>query len=261
MGVNQGSSSITAIKEAQIYGVIKTRLVQRKFAGIWIGRVHVYDIFSGDGVNQVDGHAVWGSPIETINAIVDSGLNCSKTVLFTASDKRKDSIERLQVMIGEFNDFPVRCQTIEAADQISEIGKMLEANPKDHAIIIVDPNGPGVMPFNEIRELSKRYGKRVDILLNISETAMNRILGCKITRDKNWWACFDDFSSIVCDIFENYKQAWVREVIKGDRQKWRFLCFWTYAPPKRDWSKQGIRSVSSKQQMCAILKKGVDDND
>lgn len=248
----QGNSSITPIKEAQIYGVVKTRLLQRKYA-TWIRKIHVYDIFSGDGLNIVDGNLVWGSPVEIVNAIIDSGIPQIKQITFTASDIRKESVDILQRRIGATNGFLTNCKHINASAQLTDIKEILMRYPSDHAIIIVDPNGPGVLPFNELLHLSRIYNKRIDILLNISETAMTRILGCHITKDKNWWADFENFCDIVNEIFINYKQAWVRQVVQGDRQRWRFLCFWSYAKTKQGWKNQGLHAIETQEALNKLL--------
>jgi len=255
----QGASSITLIKEAQIYGVVKTRLTQRKLAD-YIGRIHVYDIFSGDGINFVEGETVWGSPIEIINAIKDSHIAERKSILFTASDIRQDAVDRLVNRINGDYGFQINCKVMDAASQIKEISLVLNSNKKDHAIVIVDPNGPGVLPFEEMLNLSRKFNRRADIFLNISETAMNRILRCGVTKDKNWWASFDNFTEIICEVKENYRQAWVRRAIKGDRQKWRFLCFWTYAPTQRGWEKQGIKAVMTRKELELILMEGAEND-
>ena len=251
MQKDQGVSNITIIKEAQIYGAIKTRLLQRKNA-YWIRKTHIFDIFSGDGMNIVDGEVVWGSPIETLYAIIHSGIS---RYSFIASDIRSDAVERLEQRMGDLGKHTdTKFQTVDAASQIKHIRELMRNHPSNHTLVIIDPNGPGVMPFKEMRVLSQIYSKRVDIFLNISETAINRILRCGITKNKNWWAEYESFSSIILDIFKHYKQAWVRKVIIGDRQKWRFICFWSYAPTKSGWDKQGLISVPSKQEMEEILK-------
>lgn len=216
----------------------------------------IYDIFSGDGINIIKGESIWGSPIETVNAIYDSQIHEYKNTEFVASDIRIESVDMLKKRIGVIDEFKTEFRVQNATNQIADIYSRMESNPKHHAIVIVDPNGPGVLPFNEILNLTRKFHGRLDLFLNISETAMNRVLNCKVTKDKNWWAGYGDFKNIVVAIYTNYKEAWFRNVIKGDHQRWRFICFWTYAPPKNDWSKQGLMSIKSHIDIDNILQGG-----
>lgn len=257
MPEHQGSSQVTAIKEIQIYGVVKMRLTQRKNQG-YISNIYVYDIFSGDGVNIVDGSAVWGSPVEIARAISDSGISTIKPVSFIASDLRIDAVERLQNTLKDMAGFRCICEQSKASDQLRKIYSNLR-NQNSHALIVIDPNGPGTLPFNEIKQVAYTYNKRADLFINISETAINRILNCGITKDKNWWAGYDNFESIILDIFSFYKQAWVRRVLPGDRQKWRFICFWSWGRTKSGWCKQYLDVVNSPEELKRILKEGVNN--
>ena len=252
--IHQGASQITPIKEAQIKGTVMVRLTQRKFKE-YIPRIFVYDIFSGDGVNIVDGTSVLGSPVEIANAILESKILQTKRVKFIASDIREEAVVRLYNRLDVFIEqgVDIECVNVDAATMFCSIYERLLYDKACHIIIVVDPNGPAPLPFNELLAVSQDFNKRVDVFLNVSETAMKRVLNCSITRDKNWWRGYDDFKSMVLDVFKNFKQAWVREVIDGDRQRWRYLCFWSFAPTKRGWEKQGLYPINSANQMEVFL--------
>lgn len=253
----QGSSAVTGIKEAQIHGVVKMRLTQRKWTESnpkpYIDEVCVYDIFSGDGINFVDGEMVMGSPYEIHRAIVESGLWESKKVRFVASDIREQAIQQLATLLGEERRFLVDYRTGPAVDQIVNASERLRRNQRCHVMLIVDPNGPGTMPFTELLALAQTYGRRVDILLNVSETAICRILGCSITKDKNWWAGFDAFADVIRALLVHFKGGWLRQPLPGDRQRWRFICFWSYAPPPRGWLQQHLIPMDSTTDLNTIL--------
>jgi hypothetical protein len=249
----QGASSVTAIKEAQIYGTILTRLRQRKFAGEWIKNIRVYDMLCGDGINIVDGLPVWGSPIEITRAIIDSEIASYKRTFFTASDIREDSIDRLRTSLGEWSFTGFDCKCIDAKAQIADTSMTMMMNPKDHAIVLIDPNGPATLPFDDLIDFCRRYSARADLFINISETHINRNLGCSITKDCNWWANFTNFAEILCKLKSYYKGAWLREAIQGDRQRWRYVCFWNYAIPKNDWKAQNLLAIKTNQDIIDII--------
>lgn len=252
----QGASPMTPIKEAQIYGVVKTRLLQRKFAGPWIEGVVVCDIFCGDGINTVGDKIVLGSPLEIVRAIADSGIVDEKPTGFVASDIREDAVARLRSMVAVVDPaFPVECVTEAAAERIAGLGAWMEEHPKLHALLLVDPNGPGVLPFKELLGLAALFGKRLDVFINISETAVNRVLNHPVTKGKNWWADYVEFKDALCDLKRHYREGWCRGSISSDPQRWRFVCFWNYAPPRSDWAKQGLRAVKDDKDIESILRR------
>ena len=251
---HQGSSFVTPIKEIQINGVIKVRLNQRKFHD-WISKIIVADIFSGDGTNVISGTEIAGSPIEIIKAIKETKILEHKDIEFLANDIRMESVEALKVRIEAENleRLPIQYHTKAADEALVTIEELLHNDRAAHCILLVDPNGPSVMPFDRIISLARMFSKRMDIIVNISETAIKRVLASPTCKDKNWWAGMQSFSDVLWNIFENYKEGWLRTVIKGDYQKWRFACFWNYAPPKHDWSKQGLLKISSEEDINKIL--------
>jgi len=248
----QGVSAITPLKEIQIHGVVKTRLAQRKYQH-YIPRVLVYDIFAGDGENVVGDERYYGSPIEIAQAIEESDIVSTKSVRFVASDLRQEAVDSLAALVDFHYGFPVDVRRSKAEDQIKDLTCCLDACPQDHAVLVVDPNGPGTMPFNAMLDLAKRHSRRVDLLINVSETALKRILSCSATRDKNWWAGFQDFAEIVRCLLAQFRQAWIRLPIPGDCQRWRLMCFWTFRPPDQPWLRQRMLAANTSTDLAKLF--------
>ena len=250
----QGTSTITPIKEVQIKGTVLMRLRQRKNQS-WINNINVYDVFCGDGENIICDETVQGSPLEICDAINESGMDAA----FIASDIKHLSVMALCPMLKAkantdlFTHKRYSAEKAKATDQMDKIICYLKKSKGNHAIIIVDPNGPGVMPFDKMLYIMKHHSKQADMLINISETAINRILGCHITKDKNWWEKYDSFVEIIWSILATCKCGWIRTPIKGDRQRWRFICCWSFAPPLHNWEKQGLFEVRSKDDLVQMI--------
>lgn len=252
----QGCSDVTAIKEIQIKGTVETRLLQRKYQG-YIDKIGIFDVFCGDGKNIIEGQTILGSPVEIIRAIRKSGVSKHQTVSFYASDNRQTALDTLSNLIDRYcdNTFRVEIQKETADAQLRKVERFLSESKNTHAIVVVDPNGPGVLPFNELLNLS-RFSKQLDIIINISEVAINRIKGCSITKNKNWWARYDTFEDILWAIKAPYCEGWIRDAVKGDKQKWRIFTAWSWSPPKNPWEKQRLFKIKTKEDIRNILNGG-----
>jgi len=235
----QGFSQITPIKEVQIGGTVQMRLTQRKHQH-WISAIRVYDVFSGDGVNILEGESIDGSPVEIANAIIGADVDCE----LWASDINPVACERLGVTLQGYPFCHVEPQRAE--EQLRRAAGWLAGNRTRHAVIVIDPNGPGVLPWDAMMLIAEKYAKQADIIFNISETAMRRVMACSLTKCCNWWAEYQTFTDALAHILRNYRAGWVRQALNGDRQKWRLLCMWSFAPPKRAWEAQGLIEVRSR---------------
>jgi three-Cys-motif partner protein len=229
------------------------RLNQRKNQQGYIKRVGIFDVFCGDGKNIIEGETILGSPIEIINAIKASRAYETKQIDFFASDNRQDAIDTLSNLL-DYEILPISVNTIKkpADEQLKFVKQYLNQDCRNHVILLIDPNGPGVIPFKQLNDLSN-YASRLDIIINISEIAIKRIKGCRITKNCNWWADYETFEDILWELLKGYKQGWIRDAIKGDNQKWRIMTLWTWAPPRRGWEKQGLYKVKTKQDIIDIL--------
>ena len=241
--MTQGMSAVTPVKEIQIHGVVQMRIMQRKrgFAEGWVPELRVYDVFAGDGENIVQGETIQGSPLEIADAVIESGLPCS----MHASDINEMSTLALARRLSEKPGLKHTVTQKPAAQALADVAVYLSANKKNIAVVVVDPNGPGVLPYRELLNLATHFPYRCDLLLNISETAMKRILACAVTKDKNWWAPLSSFPEFIWSLGKHYRQMWVRRVLPSDPQRWRMLCFWSGVPPKDPWAKQQLYIVDS----------------
>jgi three-Cys-motif partner protein len=251
--MKQGCSGVTKTKEIEIRGIFEMRLNMRKYQPGYFKRIRIFDIFCGDGENSVDGETILGSPFEIINAIESTKVYRNKQVEFLASDNRQFAIDTLSKSLNQ-NEYPFSVKTIKmpADESISLVGSYLRSSKLNHAILLVDPNGPGVIPFQQLNNL-RRYSSRLDVIINISESAINRIKGCGITKDKNWWANYENFEAILCELRRGYKWGWLRDCIKGDKQRWRLIVLSSWAKPKRNWEKQGLYLITSDQDITDML--------
>jgi len=250
----QGMSMITPIKEVQIKGTVLMRLRQRKFQQ-YIRKISVFDIFCGDGENSVAGETIQGSPLEIADAINESGMS---NVSFIESDINKIAVDHLMKELREKNNTNRNHAFISiemsAKDALNEILRYLSMNKNNHAIVVVDPNGPADLPFDAIKKLVHEYSSQADLIMNVSETAFKRILKCRTTREKNWWKGYCDFIEIISDIMKGAREGWLRMPIKSDRQKWRFICCWSFSPPRNAWENQGLYRVSGIEQLKNLIK-------
>ena len=259
MMAEQGCSQITKIKEIQIKGLVSFRLTQRKFQPNYLKNIGIFDIFCGDGENTVDGESFAGSPIEIINAILETEAYKNKRIGFFASDNRESAVETLHNRLSK-RTYPFKVEVMKrlADEQLDFVRKFLMNSKVNHAILVMDPNGPAVIPFEKIKALSK-YSDRLDVIINISEGAINRIKGCGITKDKNWWADYETFEDIIIEFLKGYKEGFMRGAVKGDKQKWRIVTMWSWGLPKNDWKKQGLYKIRTKQDITTILNGGIPD--
>ena len=140
--MKQGRGKVTALKEVQIKGTVKMRLTQRKKQGSYIKKIAVFDIFSGDGVNIVDDISIPGSPLEIASAIEESGIHSKIQTYFFASDSRQDAIDSLGYLLGVY-PFALAIMQNEAEKQLDYLESYLTESKSNHAILVVDPNGPG----------------------------------------------------------------------------------------------------------------------
>lgn len=250
--MDQGCGSVTAIKEVQIKGTIAMRLNMRKHQD-YIKRIGIFDIFCGDGKNSIGGETILGSPIEIINAIKETAIYLEKPIDFFASDNRQTAIDTLSNLLNrEVYPFSLNIIKNPADHQLVYLERYLRDNRLAHVILVVDPNGPKVLPFEQLNALSK-YAKRLDVIINISEVAIKRIKGCSITKDCNWWAGYKTFEDILWALKQGYKSGWLRDVVKGDNQKWRLMTLWSWTPPRNPWEKQGLYPIHSRQDIVNIL--------
>jgi len=252
--MEQGCSRVTAIKEIQIRGVIEMRLNQRKNQQGYIKRIGIFDVFCGDGKNIIEGgETILGSPIEIINAVKSTRIYESKQIDFFASDNRYLAIDRLSNLLSyEILPFGINIIQKPADEQLGFIEWYLNQDNRNHVILLIDPNGPGVIPFKQLNDLSS-YASRLDVIINISESAIKRIKGCRTTKNCNWWANYETFEDILWELLKGYREGWIRDVIKGDNQKWRIMTLWTWTPPRRAWEKQRLYKVTTKQDIIDIL--------
>jgi hypothetical protein len=250
--MEQGCGYVTAIKEVQIKGTILMRLNMRKYQG-YIKRIGIFDIFCGDGKNSIGGETILGSPVEIINAIKESGIYQFKPVDFFASDNRQTAVDTLGNLLNrEIYPFNLNIIKNPADKQLGFLEGYLRQYKLSHVILVVDPNGPKVLPFEQLNALSV-YSKRLDVIINISEIAIKRIKGCSITKDCNWWAGYETFEDILWALKQRYKAGWLRDVVKGDNQKWRLMTLWDWTPPQNPWEAQGLYPIRSRQDIVDIL--------
>lgn len=251
MSLFQGVSDVTQKKEMDFYGICNTRLCQRKFQP-YIKQVYLFDVFCGDGQNIVNGNIITGSSLKMAQAIEASGISETKDVFLICSDIRKDAVSKLNTQFSSsqysFENIVVQRT---ASEQIKHIHKIAREDKNAHFIIVVDPNGPKTLPFDEIEAIAKDSAitKRVDIVVNVSVTSIKRMVQHRISAGAkyDWW-----IKTVEClgrDFFKklarNYKGAWIRKPL-GDRQGWVVLAFFNWSPPRNDWSKAGFINLNSK---------------
>lgn len=253
----QGQSYATPTKEYHIKSVVKMRLRQRKNQD-WIEKINVYDIFSGDGQNIVDGIDMQGSPLEIADAISESGVDAQ----FVASDIRAFSVKILEAKLNAKKqidllrnlDFSVNQNSAE--NQLDVIHDFLDEDRRNHAIVVIDPNGPKVMPFEKMRYIMATHGNQCDMIINVAETHLARIMACNITKNKNWWARFDSVVDALWAIVATTGNGWLRKPLRIEgnpcgvnSHRWRFVCVWGFAPPRNEWRTENFFRVDSLQSL------------
>ena len=254
----QGVSEVTQKKELDFYGICNTRLMQRKFQP-YISRIYMFDVFCGDGHNVVNGDIMTGSPGTIANAIECSGITETKDVFLICSDIRHDAITKLNNYFDNRKwSFGYGAFESTASDQIKHIHKIAKQDKKAHFIIVVDPNGPKALPFDEIEQLSKDKSvrNRVDIIVNVSATSIKRMVKHRISAGAkyDWWIKAVEYlgRDFFQRIAKNYKGAWIRKPL-GDKQGWVIMAYFNWSPPKNDWNKAGFIDFNSKQGQQALL--------
>lgn len=258
MSLFQGVSDVTKKKELDFYGICSTRLMQRKFQP-YIKQIYLCDVFCGDGQNVINGEILSGSPVKMAQAIESSGITETKAVYLIASDIRRDAVTKLNNHFSETQySFETAIIQKTASEQIKYIHQVAIEEKDAHFILVVDPNGPKALPFNELKVIAqdKSVSSRVDVIINISVTSIKRMVRHRISAGANypWW--IKDVDCLGKDFFlrlaKDYKGAWIRKPL-GDKQGWVILAYFNWSPPRNDWSKAGFVNLHSNQGNQALL--------
>jgi len=254
----QGVSDVTKKKEMDFFGICNTRLAQRKFQS-YIKQVYLCDVFCGDGQNVINGEILSGSPVKMAQAIEGSGITETKDVFLICSDIRRDAITKLNEHFSSsqysFNHAIIQKT---ASEQIKYIHQAAREDRDAHFIVVVDPNGPKALPFEEIESIAmdQSITKRVDIIVNVSATSIKRMVQHRLSAGAKyeWWIKAVEY--LGRDFFQrlarHYKGAWIRQPL-GDKQGWVMLAYFNWSPPKNDWSKAGFINLNSKKGQQALL--------
>ena len=254
----QGCSKITVQKEFDIFGVTYMRMLQSKNQYFFeqTPKIIIADVFCGTGVNEVSDEIINGSPVRILDAYVKASTPGKKTKPFKCnthfwfSDIRKDACEALRRNISNYSANST-VYNGSAANVINELGNAISKTNDCHLFLVVDPNGPKDFPKYEIEHLIRSFGKRVDVILNISATAINRCIGARNkagTQFKSWLSEIENFDNgLVETIAGRGRDGWIRDPIDGDRQKWTILSTFGRFIPKHGWEKQGHYHVKSER--------------
>jgi hypothetical protein len=273
--VIQGASRFTERKEFEIGALVQMRLRQLK--GLQSSRYYndviIADVFSGSGENVISGREdpIDGSPLRLLWALETATMRkdgpslmgfASKTIRLFFSDIRAEAVAKLATLIGDRWTPPpglntqIHTATLPASSAIALLHQTLNQSPSHHLILVIDPNGPKDFPRDEVLALLAAHSARVDLIPYISATAVNR---CLQHRDQcgahyGWWlSAIDRFDTGFIHAIARNRHGWIREPIKGDRQRWLMLpTFTPHLVPRNDWEKQGYVSLHSERGQAAM---------
>lgn len=275
----QGASAITRKKECDINGLAYMQFMRtaNAFIGLpgkqYIRRYRYTDALCGGGLNVVEGEIIEGSPYAISNALVQAGQKngnvraavTRRLIDLNFSDIRQEAASSLADLIE--NDFDdkfrelfqlnhfsnaVNIDRLAAVDAVKrDINWLWE--DRDHRLALcIDPNGPKALPFVELAELltNSRTRRRADVTVNISATAVKRVLSVPIAQKEiSEW--IGQFRTMFIDVLGANEKAWVRLPLDGDPQQWTIMTYWA-SMPKHDWRSAGFVDIKSDEGLEAI---------
>lgn len=271
----QGQSpTATPIKQVNFRGIVKMRCMM--FSGFFgdglkqISILRIRDAYSGEGENTVEGIAIDGSPISILTGLEDATNDCPAfrsvhhRVQLRFSDIRASAVEALEANVaGKFDRkadlFAVnsyhgmaQVQCCLAKEAVLEDTEWLKADKRRRLILILDPNGPKYLPFDEVMQmLVGPLRSRVDVLIHVSAGAIKRVLG-HAPAQKGMMDWFGRFEPVFVGALNMGDDAWIRVPLKGDSSQWTMMAYWAAPAPKGDWRAKGFVQLASDEGQAAV---------
>jgi hypothetical protein len=244
----QGSSIYTKQKEFEIGALTKMRLTQFKSSFFKHNIVIVADVFSGTGRNVVDDELIEGSPVRIMDGVINSG-NTKTKINYFFSDIRPNACEQLShYLLHRFN-MSVKTHAMAASDAINMLGNILHKDYRVFLFLVLDPNGPKDFPKNEVYDILKEFPRRIDVIPNISATAISRCLGARYKAGhqmQGWLGTIDNFDEgFVSCLITNNRNGWIRKPVQGDIHRWVIIPTFGVFKPRNNWEKQGYIDLAT----------------
>ena len=246
----QGASVYTIRKEYEIGALTYMRFLQfkNKYFLRDFDSIYVADIFSGTGRNVVNDEEIDGSPVRIMDGVCRS-KNLTVDVNYFFSDIRPAACEKLSHYLLERFCAPIATHTMQASDAINMLGCILYHNPRIFLYLVLDPNGPKDFPKQEVHDLLMAFPKRIDVIPNISATAINRCLGARNLAGRQmqgWLGEIDNFDQgFISSLTMSGRSGWIRKPIQGDIHRWVMIPTFGKMPPHNDWANQGYVFLAS----------------
>jgi len=266
----QGSSLITPRKERELYGLTHMRVNQFKSFGFnEIDRIVFADVFSGNGNNVLEDQTeVEGSPVQITQAVVRASTTgpkaralLDKKFIFIFNDIRRDAVEKCREIVTPLfspiasNIVSPQFWKMEASAAIAKLHRGMLNDPRMYAYLVLDPNGPKAFPRKEVLELCRCFGNRVDIVTNLSATAIYRTLRLKETHPEfnvPWLEGIEGIDDGYLRALTNNRFGWIRRPIEGDPQRWFIIPTFGRVQPWYDWHTQGYVKIHSSEGFSAM---------
>jgi three-Cys-motif partner protein len=273
--MKQGSGDLsTPVKQSGIVGLIN--MLSTRWKGI--KGLFFIDMYCGTGKNVLSGGEIDGSPISLLTGLLKT-IKSSNTpqdygwaVLFNdISPGRATDILPVNVMAWqEANNLTIDKNKLtattksndtfeaylsyscsESNELIDTIKWYLGSSKDTHLVIMIDPNGPKHINWNELKELWDIYKKRVEFIIHISATTLKRVSKAKQATSFSY-SYMPDHIGDMFDAF-SYCGGWIREPI--DKDQWT-LALISYFEPKHGWNTKAasFHKISSEKGQEVITK-------
>ena len=238
----QGSSIHTERKEYEIEALAYMRFLQFKNKHFRFNNIYVADVFSGTGRNVINDVLVDGSPVRLMSGVVRAN-NFNIDVNYFFSDIRPEACSALSKYLLQQFKVQIATHTMQASDAINLLGCILQSDPLIFLFLVLDPNGPKDFPKQEVHDLLTAFPGRIDVIPNVSATAINRCLGARNIAGyhmQGWLGEIESFDEgFISSLTMGDRSGWIRRPIPGDIHRWVMVPTFGCFRPKNNWSKQG----------------------
>lgn len=270
----QGKNAlVTRLKERHLNGLIRMRVISMKaYLYSDIATWWLCDVYCGDGEQVIDGITIDGSPIELFNAAeaLSQLPNFRAHVgrfRFLVSDKRPEAVKSV-VRIAEdkfqhgpdllgHNSFAslLTANVQDAENTLDDIHRLLIERPNDRAFVFLDPNGPATFAYPSFVDLltDDRVRDRVDVVVNISATALKRIRGSvKASAHVDWIGRMQTIFVSALGRDNDGTGCWIREPVNRDPWQWCMLAYWSTPKPQFTWDTARFVPINSPKGRAAL---------
>lgn len=239
MPVNKSNIGIgreTPIKQEHFRGIVKiianaakSILNQPWSAKRYDPWFRMYDIYCGSGqYKNDDGELIVGSPLVALDVVRSIGIPYQAVFI----DKVQDNTDKLAKLVGKDSFVKIEC-----GENDYVLPNYFVTRKPCYGYVYVDPNNIDIPLHLLTRMFSYSTFERVDLIINISATALKRAANSSMT--KYYGQTFDK----MLDELKRYKPYMVIREPHG-RDQWTFIVAsnWKNLP---EWTKQGFVNLTT----------------